>query len=175
MLCGDPLHCCQWDAVLMDSPVGTVWPMRSAQLCASPAVRSNNSISDTESCSPLLLPKLCWWGYPTWKGLPAPAWEPLGHTEVQCCRKVFEIDVHSCGETCLHEYVLGGKSRSEYSREYLFPLGLCVFLVVYFMDRASPICLEEGVWLSNVLTVSVLRSHCLGTLVLTFKCIFQIQ
>ena len=71
--------------------------------------------------------------------------------------------------------VLGGKTRSEYSREYLFPLGLCVLLVVYFMDRVGPICLGEGVWLSNALTVSVLRSHCLGTLVLTFKCIFQIQ
>lgn len=99
----------------------------------------------------------------------------FSHTKVQCCRKVFEIDVHSCSETCLHECVLGGKTRSEYSREYLFPLGLCVFHVVYFMDKAGPICLEEGVWLSNVLTVSVLRSHCLGTLVLTFKCIFQIQ
>lgn len=50
-----------------------------------------------------------------------------------------------------------------------------MLLVVYFMDRVGPICLGEGVWLSNVLTVSVLRSHCLGTLVLTFKCIFQIQ
>lgn len=71
--------------------------------------------------------------------------------------------------------VLGGKTRSGYGREYLFPLGLCVLLVVYFMDGVGPICLGEGVWLSNVLTVSVLRSCCLGTLVLTFKCIFQIQ
>lgn len=73
------------------------------------------------------------------------------------------------------KYVLGGKNRSDYSREYLFPLGLCVLLVVCVMDRVGPICLGEGVWLSNVLTVSVLRSCCLGTLVLTFKCIFQIQ
>lgn len=100
---------------------------------------------------------------------------PLSPEKVQCYRKVFEIEVRSCRETCLHECVLGGKTRSEYSREYLFPLGLCVLLVVYFMERAGPICLGEGVWLSNALTVSVLRSHCLGTLVLTFKCIFQIQ
>lgn len=59
--------------------------------------------------------------------------------------------------------------------KYYFPRGPCVLLVVYFMDGVGPICLEEGIWLSNVLTVSVLRSYCLGTLVLTFKCIFQIQ
>lgn len=69
----------------------------------------------------------------------------------------------------------GGKSRSEHSGEHSFPPGLCVLLVVCFMDRAGPIRLGEGVWVSGVLAVSVLRSHCLGTLVLTFKCIFQIQ
>lgn len=102
-------------------------------------------------------------------------WEHLVSREkVQCYRRHLKL-MSTPAVKHVFECVLGGKTRSEYSREYLFPLGICVLLVVYFMDRVGPICLGEGVWLSNVLTVSVLRSHCLGTLVLTFKCIFQIQ
>lgn len=58
-----------------------------------------------------------------------------------------------------------------------FLLGLCVSLVVYFMDRASSIRLREGVRAKRCINsfFFVVRKHCLGTLVLTFKCISQIQ